>query len=198
MNRFRLAQHASGSENQPSGFCGHILVRKEPAVIEAVQPRAREQGRGSLRQPLQNPLGSSDTTESQDFSTPTLQHEARVHQTSDCIEPDVSCTARKSSLHRRAFEWILLLAMAAFRGSRANRSRLPPARRPAHRGIVSQERQCATQTVDEKQGGDRALVGYGANPSHRPYRSSPSLASTSRRQLGREDIDFLNLRRLGK
>jgi len=153
MNRFRLAQHASGSENQPSGFCGHILVRKEPAVIEAVQPRAREQGRGSLRQPLQNPLGSSDTTESQDFSTPTLQHEARVHQTSDCIEPDVSCTARKSSLHRRAFEWILLLAMAAFRGSRANRSRLPPARRPAYRGIVSQELQCATQTVDEKQGG---------------------------------------------
>jgi hypothetical protein len=46
--------------------------------------------------------------------------------------------------------------------------------------------------------GDRALVGYGANPSHRPYRSSPSLASTSRRQLGRKDIDFLNFRRLGK
>lgn len=88
MNRFRLAHHASGSENQPSGFCGHILVRKEPAVIEAVQPRAREQGRGSLRQPLQNPLGSSDTTESQDSSTPKLQHEARAHRTSDCIDLD--------------------------------------------------------------------------------------------------------------
>jgi len=32
MNRFRLAQHASGSENQPSGFCGHIPVRKDPQL----------------------------------------------------------------------------------------------------------------------------------------------------------------------
>src|SRR6476620_9203629 len=90
---------------------------------------------------------------SEDVSTPKLQHEERVHQTSDCIEPDVSCTARKSSLRRRAFEWILLLAMATFRRIRINRLLSPSARRPAYRGIVSQERQCATQTVDEEQWG---------------------------------------------
>ena len=53
MNRFRLAHHASRKRESAERFLRHILVRKKPAVIEAVQPRAREQGRGSLRQPLQ-------------------------------------------------------------------------------------------------------------------------------------------------